>query len=50
MPKILVSAVAKKEFYIDALKAVGAEVYDEYADDVDFDGLLLCGGSKKQSY
>ncbi len=45
MPKILVSAGPKKQFYIDALQSLGAEISEEYTDISDFDALILCGGS-----
>ena len=45
MPNILISAGPKKQFYIDALQAVGANVFEEYTDINDVDALVLCGGS-----
>ena len=48
--KILLTANKKKETYINAVEAVGAEAVVKYLpdDSVDYDGLILCGGNDVQ--
>ena len=48
--KILLTANKKKETYINAVEAVGAEAVVKYLpdDSVDYDGLILCGGNDAQ--
>jgi putative glutamine amidotransferase len=48
--KILLTANKKKETYINAVEAVGAEAVVKYLpdDSVDYDGLILCGGNDLQ--
>ncbi len=45
-PRILLSVKQKKQYYIDAMAACGAEPVARYLPEVDtsYDGLLLCGG------
>ena len=46
-PKVLLSVKNRREFYIDAIEKCGGEAEAFYCPEVslDYDGLLLCGGS-----